>query len=40
MTWDDDGNMFVAEIGPEKNDEINLITLEKIAKFKFKLTNI
>jgi len=25
MTWDDDGNMFVAEIGPEKNDEINLI---------------
>ena len=25
MTWDDDGNMFVAEFGPEKNDEINLI---------------
>ena len=25
MTWDDDGNMFVAESGPEKNDEINLI---------------
>ena len=25
MTWDDDGNMYVAEFGPEKNDEINLI---------------
>lgn len=25
MTWDDDGNMFAAEFGPEKNDEINLI---------------
>jgi len=25
ITWDDDGNMFVAEFGPEKNDEINLI---------------
>lgn len=25
MTWDGDGNMFVAESGPEKNDEINLI---------------
>ena len=25
MTWDDDGNLFVAEFGPEKNDEINLI---------------
>ena len=25
MTWDDNGNMFVAEFGPEKNDEINLI---------------
>ncbi|MGB0855417.1 MAG: PQQ-dependent sugar dehydrogenase [Nitrosopumilus sp.] len=25
MTWDNDGNMFVAEFGPEKNDEINLI---------------
>lgn len=29
MTWDDDGNMFVAEIGPEKNDEINLIQAGK-----------
>jgi len=25
MTWDDEGNLFVAEFGPEKNDEINLI---------------
>ena len=25
MTWDIDGNLFVAEFGPEKNDEINLI---------------
>ena len=25
MTWDDKGNMFVAEFGPEKNDEINKI---------------
>ena len=25
MTWDQDGNLFVAEFGPEKNDEINLI---------------
>ena len=25
ITWDNDGNMFVAEFGPEKNDEINLI---------------
>ena len=25
ITWDMDGNMFVAEFGPEKNDEINLI---------------
>ena len=25
MTWDNDGNLFVAEFGPEKNDEINLI---------------
>ena len=25
MTWDNDGNMFVAEFGPEKNDEINQI---------------
>ena len=25
MTWDDDENLFVAEFGPEKNDEINLV---------------
>ena len=25
ITWDSDGNMLVAEFGPEKNDEINLI---------------
>jgi len=25
MTWDGDDNLFVAEFGPEKNDEINLI---------------
>ena len=25
MTWDDDGRLFAAEFGPEKNDEINLI---------------
>ncbi len=25
MTWDNNGNLFVAEFGPEKNDEINLI---------------
>ncbi len=25
MTWDDNGNLYVAEFGPEKNDEINLI---------------
>ena len=25
MTWDDNDNLFVAEFGPEKNDEINLI---------------
>ena len=25
MTWDDNGNLFVAEFGPEKNDEINLV---------------
>ena len=29
MTWDDDGNMFVAEFGPEKNDEINIIQAGK-----------
>ena len=23
ITWDNNGNMFVAEFGPEKNDEIN-----------------
>ncbi|AFS81555.1 glucose sorbosone dehydrogenase [Candidatus Nitrosopumilus koreensis AR1] len=25
MTWDGDGNLYVAEFGPEKNDEINVI---------------
>ena len=25
MAWDDDGNLYVAEHGPEKNDEINVI---------------
>jgi len=25
ITWDKTGNMYVAELGPEKNDEINLI---------------
>lgn len=29
MTWDNDGNLFVAEFGPEKNDEINLIQAGK-----------
>ncbi len=29
MTWDDNDNMFVAEFGPEKNDEINLIQAGK-----------
>jgi len=29
MTWDNNGNMFVAEFGPEKNDEINLIQAGK-----------
>ena len=29
MTWDDDGNLFVAEFGPEKNDEINMIQAGK-----------
>ena len=29
ITWDNDGNMFVAEFGPEKNDEINLIQAGK-----------
>ena len=26
ITWDDTGRMYVAEQGPEKNDEINIIT--------------
>lgn len=25
MTWDKNGNMYIVELGPEKNDEINLI---------------
>ena len=29
MTWDNNGNLFVAEFGPEKNDEINLIQAGK-----------
>ncbi len=29
MTWDDNGNLYVAEVGPEKNDEINLILAGK-----------
>jgi glucose/arabinose dehydrogenase len=29
MTWDKAGNMYVAELGPEKNDEINLIKAGK-----------
>jgi glucose/arabinose dehydrogenase len=29
MTWDGDGHLFVAEFGPEKNDEINLIQAGK-----------
>ena len=29
ITWDNDGNLFVAEFGPEKNDEINLIQAGK-----------
>ena len=29
MTWDDQGNLYVAEFGPEKNDEINLIQAGK-----------
>ena len=29
MTWDDNDNLFVAEFGPEKNDEINLIIAGK-----------
>lgn len=29
MTWNDAGDMFVAEFGPEKNDEINLIIAGK-----------
>ncbi len=29
MTWDNDGNLYVSEFGPEKNDEINLIQAGK-----------
>ncbi|MCV0431002.1 PQQ-dependent sugar dehydrogenase [Nitrosopumilus sp.] len=29
MTWDQNGNLFVAEFGPEKNDEINLVQAGK-----------
>ncbi|MFQ5782747.1 MAG: PQQ-dependent sugar dehydrogenase [Nitrosopumilus sp.] len=29
MTWDNDGNLYEAEFGPEKNDEINLIQAGK-----------
>ncbi|MBA4438825.1 MAG: PQQ-dependent sugar dehydrogenase [Nitrosopumilaceae archaeon] len=29
MTWDNTGNLYVAEFGPEKNDEINLILAGK-----------
>jgi glucose/arabinose dehydrogenase len=29
MTWDENKNLFVAEFGPEKNDEINLIQAGK-----------
>ncbi len=29
MTWDNNENLFVAEFGPEKNDEINLIQAGK-----------
>ncbi|MCV0365922.1 MAG: PQQ-dependent sugar dehydrogenase [Nitrosopumilus sp.] len=29
MTWDDKGNLYVAEFGPEKNDEINMIKAGK-----------
>jgi len=29
MTWDDSGKMYLAEIGPEKNDEINRIIAGK-----------
>ncbi len=29
MTWDDQGNLYVAEFGPEKNDEINIIMAGK-----------
>jgi glucose/arabinose dehydrogenase len=29
MTWDNNGNLYVAEFGPEKNDEINLILAGK-----------
>jgi glucose/arabinose dehydrogenase len=29
ITWDDGGNMYLAELGPEKNDEINIIKAGK-----------
>ena len=29
MTWDEMGNMYLAELGPEKNDEINLLQAGK-----------
>ena len=29
ITWDDLGNMYVAEFGPEKNDEINVVKAGK-----------
>ncbi|KFM14906.1 quinoprotein glucose dehydrogenase [Marine Group I thaumarchaeote SCGC RSA3] len=29
MTWDSNGNLYVAEFGPEKNDEINIILAGK-----------
>ncbi|BDQ30133.1 glucose sorbosone dehydrogenase [Nitrosopumilus zosterae] len=29
MTWDDKGNLYVSEFGPEKNDEINMIKAGK-----------
>ncbi len=29
ITWDNAGNLFVAEFGPEKNDEINLVQAGK-----------
>ncbi|ABX13457.1 PQQ-dependent sugar dehydrogenase [Nitrosopumilus maritimus] len=29
MTWDNNGNLYVSEFGPEKNDEINIILAGK-----------